>query len=108
MKKIPASVERLLKRVGEPVTIKKLSDSFYEDDSSKVETYALIDTQSVSVGAGQWDRALVATIPNLNTDITGATLTRKKTGETFQVSVYEKTYAGGNVAMQEVILKAVS
>ena len=105
MKKIPVAVTRLLKRVGEPVTIQRPSQSFYDDDAAPIQTYALIDSQNVSAGNGQWNRALVATLPALDIELTGATLTRQATGETFQVSVYEKTYAGGNTAMQEVILK---
>ncbi|MEV4934141.1 hypothetical protein [Sphingobium sp. LSP13-1-1.1] len=105
MKKIPASVERTLKRLGEPVTIQHPSDSFYANASGPVDTYAIIDSQNVSAGEGKWDRKLVATLPALGIELNGAQLTRKNTGEKFTVSVYEKTYAGGNVAMQEVVLK---
>lgn len=105
MKKIPKSVERILKRIGEPVTIQRTSNSFYDADNATVETYAVIDSQNVSAGEGKWDRKLVATLPRLDIELNDAQLTRTRTGEKFTVSVYEKTYAGGNVAMQEVILK---
>ena len=108
MKKIPVAVERTLKKLGEPVTIKRTSNSFYDDASGTVETFAVINSQSVSAGQGSWDRELVATLPRLSIELNGAQLIRKNTGERFTVSVYEKTYAGGNVAMQDVILKAVS
>jgi hypothetical protein len=108
MKKIPAAVERLIKKLGEPVTVQIPSQSFYDTEGEPISTYAIIDTQNVSIGEGRWDRVLVATLPRLSTELAGATLTRTQSGETFNVGIYEKTYAGGNVAMQEVILKAVS
>lgn len=107
MKKIPTAVERTLKKLGEPVTIRRTSNSFYSEDNATVDTHAIIDSQNVSAGEGKWDRKLVATLPRLGIELDGATLLRKNTGETFIVSIYEKTYAGGNVAVQDVVLKVV-
>lgn len=103
MKKIPVAVERILKKLGQQVTITWTSRAAGASASTTLTLYVLIEARNVSIGDGKWDLKLVATLPRTERDLNGATLTTQS-GKTYNVTTYNQTLAGSETAMQEVIL----
>jgi hypothetical protein len=102
--KLPTKqIAKILKTVGESVTLSWPSRAFGEDENKKLSTVAYIETATVAIGEGKWDRKLVATMPATKRDLKGAILTRKD-GTTYKVQEYEKSTLAGTTLYQEVIL----
>lgn len=104
MKNLGPQVEKLIKKVGEPVKINRPGRAYGAGDKTVLSTNAIVESKSVSIGDGKWDNALTATLPATERDLNGATLTRVRTGEKYTIKAYQKDYAFGYVTSQEVIL----
>lgn len=98
---------KLLKRIGEPVTINWPSRAANAASSiPAVSTFAFIESKSVDIaGNGIWANALVAMLPAMSRDLQDATLTTSS-GKKYKLTSYSiQNGLKGEQLYQEVILK---